>query len=311
MGDPPGVVSGPQVGAMLPEIKAIAITGPMASKEFALSASIKDRPAMVVIGQRPSREVRLLLRTLDWYAGTVGPDALQTHHLVTERPGTTREGMMQELALAAKSALKVKAPLSFLDAKNAEILRLHDKTALTVLFIKEGKVIANVALLNPNDADTARVIAAASNLIGKAPPTLQVTANKENVVASKLEGTWQANAELWKRLNGNDKPEKAIISFKSDPTVAAKIPIKYVQFLDGPIFMAGVMRRDERENHFVITTFNGNTHLFYFRPRGGDPLGDAESFNLFIGVARDSKNDLLFIGGDFNNQPFSAWERVK
>jgi hypothetical protein len=47
------------------------------------------------------------------------------------------------------------------------------------------------------------------------------------------------------------------------------------------------------------------------RPVGGDPLGDAESFNVMLAVARDGTNDLLFIGGDFNNQPFAAYRRVK
>jgi hypothetical protein len=38
-------------------------------------------------------------------------------------------------------------------------------------------------------------------------------------------------------------------------------------------------------------------------------MGDAESFNVMLAVAKESANDLLFIGGDFNNQPFSAYER--
>lgn len=32
---------------------------------------------------------------------------------------------------------------------------------------------------------------------------------------------------------------------------------------------------------------------------------------VMLAVARDKANDLLFIGGDFNNQPFSAYERVE
>ena len=40
-------------------------------------------------------------------------------------------------------------------------------------------------------------------------------------------------------------------------------------------------------------------------------LGDAESFNVMFAVARQRQNDLLFIGGDFNNQPFAAYARMK
>jgi hypothetical protein len=35
-----------------------------------------------------------------------------------------------------------------------------------------------------------------------------------------------------------------------------------------------------------------------------------ESFNVMIARAKEPANDLLFIGGDFNNQPFSAFKRV-
>jgi len=66
-----------------------------------------------------------------------------------------------------------------------------------------------------------------------------------------------------------------------------------------------------REHVFILIEHRGNPHVVWFRERGGDPLRDTESFNVMLAVGRERQNDLLFIGGDFNNQPFSAYTRVK
>ncbi len=55
----------------------------------------------------------------------------------------------------------------------------------------------------------------------------------------------------------------------------------------------------------------GNPHIFYFRERGGDPYGDSESYNVMLAPAKDRENDLLSVGGDFNNQPFVANARAE
>lgn len=47
----------------------------------------------------------------------------------------------------------------------------------------------------------------------------------------------------------------------------------------------------------------------YYSGLNGDPFGNGESFNVMLAVAKDKQDDLLFVGGDFNNQPFSAFER--
>ena len=60
---------------------------------------------------------------------------------------------------------------------------------------------------------------------------------------------------------------------------------------------------------FLLIAVHGNPHVLYFRERDGDPMGDGESFNLVLAPAREPASDLLFIGGDFNNQPFAAYDR--
>lgn len=146
----------------------------------------------------------------------------------------------------------------------------------------------------------------------------KVAPDPENVVASKLEGDWVLEPTLTKRLaKSTDRSEGGeAISFKSDPAVAAKIPAMYQKFLgDKRIYMAGIVKFKKggafRENVFILIEHKGNPHVVYFRERKGDPLGDAESFNVMLAVATENDNDLLFIGGDFNNQPFSAYQRAK
>ncbi len=147
---------------------------------------------------------------------------------------------------------------------------------------------------------------------------LRVEPDKENVVAGRLEGKWKLNAELTARLFDAKTAEsmaKNSYEFRSDPTVAAKIPEKYNDFLkDKQVYMAGTFksgRGDGQERPFLLVSHKGNPHLVYFRPTRDDPLGDAESFNLVIVPAKDKANDLLFVGGDFNNQPFAAYDRVR
>jgi hypothetical protein len=138
---------------------------------------------------------------------------------------------------------------------------------------------------------------------------LKVQPEKENVVASKLDGSWEPEGELTRRLSGTTLGK---LSFKSDAAIAAKIPAMYEKFLqEKQIYMAGVLTLRDKEHPFVLIEHKGNPHVVYFCERDGDPFGDAESFNMMLAVAKDKQNDLLFIGGDFNNQPFAAYGRAK
>ena len=142
---------------------------------------------------------------------------------------------------------------------------------------------------------------------------LKVESDKENVVSSRLEGRWQANKAISNRLSTRlaDHDQGKTMEFHSDDKIVAKIPGKYGKFLKRKtIYMAGIMKSGRNEYPFILTELKGNPHIVIFRERDGDPLGDAESFNVMLAVAENASNDLLFIGGDFNNQPFYALERA-
>ncbi len=143
---------------------------------------------------------------------------------------------------------------------------------------------------------------------------LKFKPNKENVVSSRLEGRWQVNKAMSNRLSARlaDSNQGKTIEFHADEKVVAKIPGKYEKFLaDKTIYMAGTMKSGKNEYPFILIEHTGNPHIVIFRERDGKPLGDAESFNVMLAVAEKTSNDLLFVGGDFNNQPFYALERAE
>ena len=142
---------------------------------------------------------------------------------------------------------------------------------------------------------------------------LSVEPDKENVVASRLEGTWIQHVELSIRLKGKTLPRYKKISFKSDSSVTGKIPEKHVKFFTErklKIYLAGYVNIRGKDYPFVLTNVHGNPHVICWLERDGDPFGNLESFNLMLASAKDKKNDLLFTGGDFNNTAFLAFERV-
>lgn len=157
-------------------------------------------------------------------------------------------------------------------------------------------------------------LAAWASLASPARGGLVVTPDKENVVASRLAGKWAVERKLTARLGGRLGGEidlQAAVEFTNDPTVAHKIPEKYEDFLKPKrIYMAGTMKMKAKACPFLLIELKGNPHVIIFRERDGDPMGDAESFNVMLAVAKDKANDLLFIGGDVKEQPFSAYERA-
>jgi len=62
---------------------------------------------------------------------------------------------------------------------------------------------------------------------------------------------------------------------------------------------------------FYLTAYKGNPYIVFFAEKDGDPMGNAESMNVMLAVARQEGNDMFFVGGDSNNQPFIAYKRDK
>jgi len=156
--------------------------------------------------------------------------------------------------------------------------------------------------------------------VAAAAAGLTVQEKSDSILARGLEGTWQVEPDLARRLLGGEQaPPRLIFVFTGDPRIAASIPDKHNEFFKGKaIYMAGTFTRGREGEHveagpkhpFVLVEHNGNFHLVWFRERDGDPMGDAESNIVAFAPARQKGNDLLFIGGDDPGERFLAFERV-
>ena len=139
---------------------------------------------------------------------------------------------------------------------------------------------------------------------------LKIQPDKENVVASRLIGRWQLDATLTARLGGNSTVNT--LEFRQDDAVVDKIPEPIAQKLKTfRIYLAGFMELKGQPQAFILVEHKGNPHVVWFRERGGDPMGDAESFNVLLARAAQLNGDLLFVGGDHVNQPFTAFGRAR
>ena len=56
----------------------------------------------------------------------------------------------------------------------------------------------------------------------------------------------------------------------------------------------------------MLTNFDGNPHIVYYMIE----YDDGESMNVMMARAEDKMEDMFFMGGDFNNQGFTAWKRI-
>ena len=138
---------------------------------------------------------------------------------------------------------------------------------------------------------------------------LRVSYDKQNVVASRLIGKWDIDKKLNKHLGGY---ALGTVSFIKDSSVIPLLPAKFNTRLGKyRIYLAGWMTMSKGKFPYLLINLKGNPHIVYFRKRGKHPYGDGESFNVMLARAKNKINDILFIGGDFNNQPFSALKRLE
>ena len=155
-----------------------------------------------------------------------------------------------------------------------------------------------------------------------APAAAQRLMKDRNVVANRLEGKWVLDEALAERLGS--KGRITGIEFTSDPSVAYSLPdlpfLKKI-LVSSTIYKTGYMTMSAKEDSssdligkplpYILVTWEGNPQVIWFRERGGDPMGDAESNMVSLAVAKDTANDVLFIGDDLNpNSPFIPFSRA-
>jgi len=148
-----------------------------------------------------------------------------------------------------------------------------------------------------------------------APLTLQarVQPSKNHVIAPRLAGVWEADAELRARLGASTAMER--LEFQPDERVLATIPAQLLEPLENErIYQAGTLTMVEggktSSYPYLLVTHEGNPIVVLARARDGGALDDLESGLLNVVPGKSAAQDLLFLGGDFANEPFKAFHRA-
>lgn len=173
-----GTPSGPQVGDKLGDFKVHGVSGPEAGKEFMFLGQIKDKPALVIFVHKITRPGLQFLRPVDDYASK--EDKLAAHIVwLTGDKGDKDE--TEKFLDRAKNSLNLQTPVSICLEGNEgpAAYGLNDMVAITVLVTKEGKVVANFALVDPNGNDARPVKAAVAKVLGKEAPKDDAEAKTE------------------------------------------------------------------------------------------------------------------------------------
>jgi len=138
-----------------------------------------------------------------------------------------------------------------------------------------------------------------------------LTPDSENVVATQLAGDWQINGDLTAQLWPGFTSEVGIIavSFTDNPSIVDMLPEEDCG--SGPLFMAGEItfimeETDSVTFPYVLSSIHGNPTIMFW-----GALDEVESFNVMMARAEDKNKDILLLGGDVNNQPFTAWIRME
>lgn len=142
---------------------------------------------------------------------------------------------------------------------------------------------------------------------------LRVQPEKGQVVAGHLEGVWTIDSALCARIGARERMTR--LEFKIDASVLDAIPEELAtHFKELRIYQAGLLTMTEGAGDvskypYALIALNGNNHVVMFRSREGGGLDDTESALVSIASGKSRAQDLLFVGGDFDNEPFVAFQR--
>ncbi|MBK7875360.1 MAG: hypothetical protein IPJ77_06360 [Planctomycetes bacterium] len=131
--------------------------------------------------------------------------------------------------------------------------------------------------------------------------------DKDNVVASRIEGVWVLHEDETHHIGGEKRPQG--FAFVRDDKAAGRIPAKHKELLAHDLYLAGEVQIERDTFPFVLTTAHGNPRVVVFRPAAGDAYATPQAFNVMLCPAMEKSKDKLFVGGDKNDRPFSVYVR--
>jgi hypothetical protein len=163
------VFSGPQPGEKLTGFKVQGMFGRWDGKETDVIADAAKAPTMLIFVHEWTRPTLQLTRGLDTYGDKWAAKGLKTYFVNLTADKAKTEQFLQ----GAKNSLNLKCPQSIsLDGlEGPGNYGLNRKMTVTILVAKDNKVTANFAIVQPNETDTPKVLAAVADLLGEPKPS--------------------------------------------------------------------------------------------------------------------------------------------
>lgn len=132
--------------------------------------------------------------------------------------------------------------------------------------------------------------------------------DSDNVASRHLAGEWRLQADLSQRLTGGRTGAPDLVSIIPDPSVLNSLPPRIEEMLkSSPVYLAGTLTFAKTRFTFLLTEQGGAQRLVCFQHESAD--SGALSILFDVIPAKEPQNDLLFLGGERDGQPFFAYER--
>jgi hypothetical protein len=204
------VFSGPQVGEKLPPFKAKGVFGDLADKEFDLIKRAEKKSVALIFVHARTRPAFGLTNTIMKFAATrskAGAGLESGVIFLTEDPTATADWMKKVEKYFPKG---VAFGLSLEDAEGPGAYGLNRNVTLTVLVGKEGKVTANLALVQPSiQADGPKILKAIVDVTGGGKvPTIAELAGPQYRGQTRKDTPARKNDATSKKKSDNDKQEE-------------------------------------------------------------------------------------------------------
>ena len=103
-----------------------------------------------------------------------------------------------------------------------------------------------------------------------------------------------------------------MVSITSDVSEIAELPPEVESAIGASqIFLAGALQFADTRFSFLVTERAGNPILLCFRPSAKSSSIHPIAIHFSLIPAMEARNDLLFLGGETETQPFYAYERAE
>jgi hypothetical protein len=153
---------------------------------------------------------------------------------------------------------------------------------------------------------------------------VRIVKQKENVVASELLGKWIFDESISNRLGGKSGHfGTGPLAFRQSAESAKRIVDRLQHLIDNhpepeqredvdfyaslkTVYLAGELEVRDRKWDFALIAVFGCPRLVFYDSEDDD----FESTNLMLARDHKGNGDLLFIGGDWNNQSFGGFQRA-